>query len=198
MTIYLYIKQHSVTKLLYFGFTKQNDPYKYNGSGKYWKPHIKKHGREHVVTLKVFSFKDQKEATAFALQFSEYWNIVESPYWANLVPENASSGLGNTGKTHSKSIEARLKIGAASKGHKTSEETRQKISKATKGVYKNNTFKYCFNHLDGREYIIQGYTRCILFCTEQKLSFNSFQVQIRQNKPRAVKGKNKGWIVIRV
>ena len=33
---YLYIKQHSVTKLKYFGKTNSEDPIKYSGSGKYW------------------------------------------------------------------------------------------------------------------------------------------------------------------
>jgi hypothetical protein len=88
VTIYLYIKQHSITKMLYFGKTIK-DPFKYKGSGKYWINHYKEHGKEFIVTLGVKEFEDQNEATAFALQFSEYWDIVKSPYWANLIPENA-------------------------------------------------------------------------------------------------------------
>ena len=45
MTIYLYIKTHNITGLKYLGKTEK-DPYRYNGSGKYWKRHLKKYGRD--------------------------------------------------------------------------------------------------------------------------------------------------------
>jgi hypothetical protein len=45
---YLYIKQHSITGLKYFGKTTKSNPYKYNGSGKYWIRHINKNGKEHI------------------------------------------------------------------------------------------------------------------------------------------------------
>ena len=41
---YLYVKQHSITGMKYFGKTTRN-PIKYIGSGKYWKRHISKHGK---------------------------------------------------------------------------------------------------------------------------------------------------------
>jgi len=50
MTIYLYLKTHNKTGLKYLGKTIQN-PYKYQGSGEYWIPHIKKHGYD--VTTKI-------------------------------------------------------------------------------------------------------------------------------------------------
>ena len=40
MIIYLYLKQHNITGLKYFGKTEQN-PYKYKGSGIYWLRHLK-------------------------------------------------------------------------------------------------------------------------------------------------------------
>ena len=43
MTIYLYVKQHSVTGLKYFGRTECKNPFRYKGSGSYWKKHLKKH-----------------------------------------------------------------------------------------------------------------------------------------------------------
>jgi hypothetical protein len=92
MNIYLYVKQHSVTKLKYFGKTIKPDPYKYNGSGTYWSNHFKKHGKDHIKTLEVWGFDDQELCTEFALKFSEEHNIVESPEWANMVPENAVGG----------------------------------------------------------------------------------------------------------
>ena len=48
---YLYIKQHSITKKMYFGKTTRPDPMKYKGSGVYWLRHIKKHGSRFVETI---------------------------------------------------------------------------------------------------------------------------------------------------
>ena len=68
MTIYLYQKHCSHCGLKYFGRTKKPDPYKYTGSGKKWKSHIKAHGVECVVTDWVKAFNNQEECTAYALQ----------------------------------------------------------------------------------------------------------------------------------
>jgi hypothetical protein len=88
----LYIKQHSITKKKYFGKTTK-DPYKYNGSGEYWKNHIKKHGKEHVVTLSVSEpYIDSDTIVEVALAFSKDNNIVESDLWANIIPENGLDG----------------------------------------------------------------------------------------------------------
>lgn len=40
--IHLYIKTHNTTGLKYFGKTTK-DPYKYLGSGKHWRAHLKIH-----------------------------------------------------------------------------------------------------------------------------------------------------------
>ncbi len=88
----LYIKQHSVTGLKYFGKTTR-DPYKYNGSGKHWVPHIKKHGRKHIITTNVFGpFTNSIAISEFALAFSKDHNIVNSDLWANQKPENGIDG----------------------------------------------------------------------------------------------------------
>ena len=55
---YLYIKQHKITKLKYFGKTTK-DPNKYLGSGKHWIRHIKKHGLE-IDTIWYQLFTDEK------------------------------------------------------------------------------------------------------------------------------------------
>jgi len=97
MTIYikptvLYIKQHSVTGMKYFGKTTK-DPYKYNGSGKHWRRHIKKHGKEYIITTRLFGpFTDKDALIEFALAFSRDNNIVESELWANQKPENGLDG----------------------------------------------------------------------------------------------------------
>jgi hypothetical protein len=88
----LYIKQHSITGLKYFGKTTK-DPLKYNGSGKHWLRHIKKHGRKHIITTWVSEpYIDSDAIVEFALAFSKDNNIVESDLWANIIPENGLDG----------------------------------------------------------------------------------------------------------
>lgn len=60
-TVYLYVKQHSITGLKYFGKTVR-DPNTYFGSGTYWNRHIDKHGREHVETFLFGSLKHNLNA----------------------------------------------------------------------------------------------------------------------------------------
>jgi hypothetical protein len=90
MTTKLYIKQHNITGRKYFGKTV-NNPYKYTGSGEYWKKHLKKHGTN-ISTVEVWEFDDIEECKQFALEFSEKNNIVESKEWANLEIENGING----------------------------------------------------------------------------------------------------------
>ena len=108
---YLYIKQHFITGLKYFGKTTK-DPYKYNGSGKRWTRHIKKHGKEHIVTLWVSEPYTDTSITEFALKFSIDNDIVNSKEWANLIPENGLDGdiAGNLscnyGRKHTKKFKS--------------------------------------------------------------------------------------------
>lgn len=94
---YLYIKQHIITGLLYFGVTTNPNPIKYTGSGIYWLRHIKKHGTEHVVTLWHERFTDKDELVQFALNFSKSMDIVRSKSWANLKEENGVDGGNDKG-----------------------------------------------------------------------------------------------------
>ena len=141
MTIYptvLYILQHSITGLKYFGKTTQ-DIRKYKGSGVYWTNHIKKHGKKHVVPLWVSDpYIDSDAIVAFALAFSKEHNIVESKDWANIIPENGLSGGGNKGispSAETKKKQSIAKIGKPSpnKGKTASDETKKKQSIAKIG-----------------------------------------------------------------
>jgi hypothetical protein len=89
---YLYIKQHSVTGLKYFGKTIKSDPIKYKGSGIRWSKHIKKHGTKFVTTLWFKMYTDIDELISVALTLSEIYDVVASDFWANIVPENGLTG----------------------------------------------------------------------------------------------------------
>jgi hypothetical protein len=89
---FLYIKQHTVTGLKYFGKTTERNPYAYLGSGKYWKKHISKHGIEHVITVWAQLFISEEELTQYAKNFSAENDIVNSSSWANLKEENGLDG----------------------------------------------------------------------------------------------------------
>jgi hypothetical protein len=149
---YLYIKQHSVTKKKYYGKTTNLDPYTYNGSGKHWARHIKKHGKEHIVTLWVSDLYYDTSIVDVALQFSADNDIVKSKEWANLIPENGLDGgsekgrkrgqykksskprklhkpRSDKGKPRSEKAKANMKGRVApNKGKSTSQETKAKIS----------------------------------------------------------------------
>jgi len=145
---YLYLKTHNQTKLKYLGFTSR-DPFKYRGSGKYWKRHIESHGYD-VTTQILLATEDKSELKETGIFFSKLWNIVTSKEYANLTEESAYGGATFTGKKHSK--EARMKM-SRSKAGKTSsrkgiiagphsEEHRQNISKALKDRFFSEQHKH--------------------------------------------------------
>jgi hypothetical protein len=165
MTIYLYVKQHTLTGLKYFGMTRHRNPFKYKGSGLYWHRHLKKHGN-FVKTIEVWGFDDQELCTEFALKYSKQNNIVESAEWANMKPENALDGAvsgipnikaGNKlrGRKRPAWIIEKMREGLGSQlgsnnnmyGRKNpaSEETKRKISQALtgkkRGPYKKKLLK---------------------------------------------------------
>lgn len=93
MIVYLYVKTHLDTGLRYFGKTTE-DPFKYKGSGKYWKRHLEIHGDNvETVVVRHFNLPDDEDLLVdWALQFSSDNNIVESEEWANMIPENGLDG----------------------------------------------------------------------------------------------------------
>ena len=131
MATYLYVKQHDITGMMYFGKTSKTDPYKYNGSGKHWVRHIAKHGKEHVKTLWVSEpFYEQDLLIEFATFFSEEMNIVESDKWANLIVENGIDGWTKGQSRGPVSDGTRMKMSNSRVGKKLSGETKTKMSAA--------------------------------------------------------------------
>jgi hypothetical protein len=92
MSIYLYVKTHSITGLKYLGMTTARDPHAYKGSGVYWKAHLKKHGSTYstIILVESISIEEIKE---YGLHYSALWNVVESNEWANLIPESGSGSM---------------------------------------------------------------------------------------------------------
>lgn len=89
----LYIKQHSVTGLKYFGKTTKKDPVKYKGSGTDWILHLKEYGSDHIITTIVFGpCTDPIAVSKFAIDFSIKNNIVKSDEYANCKIENGLDG----------------------------------------------------------------------------------------------------------
>jgi hypothetical protein len=105
--ISLYVKTHNKTGLKYLGKTEQ-DPFKYTGSGIYWKRHLKIHGHD-VTTEVIKECIDNAEVKQWGLHFSELWNIVEAKdpngkkIWANEKPETGDGAP--TGQYHHQSRE---------------------------------------------------------------------------------------------
>lgn len=114
--IYLYVKTHNQTGLRYLGQTTSKDPYKYPGSGKYWKLHLKKHGSNFSTEI-LKECASVKDVEHWGKYYSDLWNIVNDPTWANLKPETGDGGWpkdARVGKRHT--AESKQKMSAARKG----------------------------------------------------------------------------------
>lgn len=139
--IHLYIKEHNKTGLKYFGKTTR-DPFKYQGSGKYWRRHIKKHGYD-VTTKLIGSFEDEQLAEDFAISFSIENNIIDNPEWANLILENSKDGAP---KGRFVSVDTKKKISSSLIGRKSPKskyimtETREERSKRSREAAKGKVW----------------------------------------------------------
>lgn len=201
--IYLYIKKCPHCQLQYYGRTTQ-DPYKYKGSGKYWRRHLKAHDIDYPETISITECQTVEEAMDIALKFSEDNDIVKSSEWANQIPENGQHnntyginlpqnvkdkiGLGNRGKIHTE--EHRRKNSEANKGklnhfygkHHT-EESKKKISLAGKGRIESEEKKRKHSEfLKGKTYIeIMGEEKAKEYIEKKKI----------YNKKRSLEMKGK-------
>ena len=96
---YLMVKTHRKTGLKYLCQTVSKDPFKYLGSGTYWKAHRKVHGDDiHTEVISIcYSKEELRENGIF---YSELWDVVNAvdesgrKTWANLRPEEGDGGWG--------------------------------------------------------------------------------------------------------
>lgn len=94
LTFKLMLKTHTKTGLKYLCMTRRSDWKKYTGSGVHWKRHLAKHGNTFETTL-LFETDDYSEFVDIALMYSELYDVVKNPEFANSVPE---SGYGDDGR----------------------------------------------------------------------------------------------------
>jgi hypothetical protein len=131
MTIYLLVKTHLKTGLQYLCQTKQ-EPFKYLGSGIYWRRHLKTHGKE-ISTHILRECNDRTEVEYWGRYYSDLWNVVESAYWANLKPETGDGG--SNGGT------PRIKTSLTMKGRTAHNKGKKQVHKKHKSRSKSTTPK---------------------------------------------------------
>ena len=128
--ISLYVKTHNKTGLNYLGKTTK-DPFKYKGSGKWWKRHIEKHGND-VTTIVVSQFECEDECNKFALALSRDLNVVDSENWANLIVENGKDGAPVGHEGHIFTDEQREKMSLSGKNRWSNPEHKRIMSESHK------------------------------------------------------------------
>lgn len=134
--MYLYVKTHNKSGLKYLGKTIQN-PFKYKGSGTYWLRHIKKYGND--VTTEILLETDDKELIKEkGMYYSELWQVVNSPDWANLIPEQGDGGDTSKSLKYIQSMKNKDITGQKNPfyGRHHTEKTKRKIKEANKGMNK--------------------------------------------------------------
>lgn len=97
----LMIKRCMSTGLFYLCKTTASDPYKYAGSGTWWRRHVMAH-KSWIVTCVIGEYDTHEELNKQGLFYSQHYDVVKSSKWANLTEERGSGGLignGQMGKT---------------------------------------------------------------------------------------------------
>lgn len=189
---YLYIKKHTLTGMLYFGKTNRSEKFlleKYNGSGRHWNNHLKKHGKEFVKTIWYRIFNDEHDCIEFAEFFSEFFDISKSKKWANEKPETGLGGGSNGRKGWKPSDKTREIWASQRRGKKASVETKQKMSTSRSGV---NNFFY---GKSGSEHPITGFKHSEEEC--QKRSYRVSEIMSDPERRKNIANKlARTWEII--
>lgn len=91
---FILLKTHKDTQLKYlcYHYGTEETCYTYLGSGRYWKYHIRKHGKN-INTQILYCCETQEEARECGLKYSHKYNIVISKDYANLIAEDARTNF---------------------------------------------------------------------------------------------------------
>jgi len=124
MTIYLLKKTHTKTGLMYLCKTVQN-PFKYKGSGKDWRPHLRQYGNDHYTEI-IQECHSKEEFKYWGRYYSLLWNIVNAQDdFGNKIWANQKIEGGDGGSRPNPTPESRAKRSASMKdvwANKTPEE----------------------------------------------------------------------------
>jgi hypothetical protein len=90
-TYYLMVKTHKITGLQYLCQTRRKDPFKYLGSGTYWRRHLETHG-ENIETLILVKCYTKSALREWGIYYSKLWSVADSNKWANLTDEKGVGG----------------------------------------------------------------------------------------------------------
>lgn len=85
-TFKLMIKTHNITGKKYLCITKRQNYEKYTGSGVNWKKHIKKYGNN-ISTELIYTSDNYEDFLEMCIHYSNYFNIVDSNEYLNMIPE---------------------------------------------------------------------------------------------------------------
>ena len=122
--LYLMVKTHTITGLKYLCkrvTTGDSKAISYKGSGKYWKNHLKIHGKNiNTEILAKYELDKIEEFSRLCIEYSNKFNIVKSDDWANLIEENGLMGAvcGKNNQMYKKSTIDKLKKTINSHIHK--------------------------------------------------------------------------------
>ncbi len=130
----LLLKVHNKTNLMYLCMTTKENHLKYTGSGVHWKRHLKKHGND-VSTYLLYQEKEKsKTFVSVCLFYSDHWNVVDSPKFANLMKE-----CGNTTRRGIKAVdEVRKQISNSLRtfyGSEAGDEARKHLRNSRRKLY---------------------------------------------------------------
>jgi hypothetical protein len=107
-TIYL---KESPLGLKYLGKTQKN-PFTYNGSGVFWKRHLKKHNFKQIdiKTTILYETTSQDDLKKMGIHYSNFFNVTNNDEFANLIDEQGQGGHTLYGENHpSKKFSENLK-----------------------------------------------------------------------------------------
>ena len=178
----LYLKTHNITGLKYLGYTK-NNPFKYRGSGLYWRRHLNEYGND-VKTEVLFEHDDIKVLSEKGLEYSIMWNVAQSEEFANLCNEDGNLNRG----------ESNINF----RGHPQTDETRRKISenngRGLKGKFGKDHPCYGIKRLDNTERLKQAHAEGIIKSPggwNKGLKTGPPTNETKQKMSKALKGRKK-------
>jgi len=171
------IKTHNETGLKYLCQTSKKDPYSYTGSGKYWKNHIKKYGKN-IKTEIIQKCYTKNALVSWGTYYSKLWCVVNSKKWANLKEES-----GDGGPYVNWTKEQKEKISVSSKIAQNDPKTKQKISNALSSFWQ-------ITSPNGEQFVIKSLRK---FCVDNKIHYSNL-LSVSKGK----RNNCKGWKCIKL